>query len=233
MEGLTLTLAMYRAVAGRAAELSLRSWPVCATVFVYLVLFGVAGVLLAPLGLLGGIVFALVRAACIGSFLYLVEQIVRGSRLTLSDFGRSFQVYLWDVVGVFFLFWIVSMVLIPVVSAHPQGLAILVSVQLVVFVFFNAVPELIYLGHHSLFELLTESYSFITENWIEWFPPNLLLAAGAWLLLSFDMPGWAGPLRLAVLSLYVYFAMVARGLLFVELTSGSRRARLFRHRART
>ena len=35
----------------------------------------------------------------------------------------------------------------------------------------------------------------------------------------------------AVIALFVYFAMVVRGLLYIELAGTSRRGRAFRHRA--
>ena len=52
-------------------------------------------------------------------------------------------------------------------------------IHLVLLIFLNAVPELIYLGHHGGLNLLSESYRFIGENWIEWFPPNMLLILAA------------------------------------------------------
>lgn len=231
MSTLRVTLALYRAALARGAEVCLRSWPVFATVFAYLALLTGTAIALAPLGLVGGFLLALVRAACLSSFLYLVEQIVRGSRLTLEDFGRSFGAYLWDVVGVLFLLWIAEHLLVPIVLSSPQGPAIALSIQLVAFVLFNAVPELIYLGHHSLLELLGESYGFITENWLEWFPPNLLLAGGFFLLLAVEAPGMLDLVRLAVLSLYLYYAMVVRGLLFLELYGTTRRSRAYRYRS--
>jgi hypothetical protein len=45
------------------------------------------------------------------------------------------------------------------------------------------------------------------------------------------MPAELAVLRTAILALWVYFMMVARGLLFLELHGSTRRARAFRHRA--
>jgi hypothetical protein len=101
---------------------------------------------------------------------------------------------------------------------------------LAVIVFLNAVPELIYLGRHAATELLMESYRFIGENWIEWFPANVALIGCV--LAVFVLP--AGPYNLIVntaFGLSLYFAMIARGLLFLELSTTSRRAREFRRRA--
>lgn len=233
METLKLTLTMYARVLERSSTLMLRNWPVLATVFVYLAILDFTLPIAMALGMLGGFLVSLVRAACAASFLRLVEMIVRTSRVSLDDFRRSFGVYLWDVVGVLFVLWIFQAVAVPALLQSPSGLAIVVSLELVAFVFFNAVPELIYFGHHSALDLFAESARFITANWIEWFPPNLLAAVGFAVLLALPLPGGALGLllRSALLALFVYFVMVMRGLLFQELYGSSRRSRLFRWRA--
>jgi hypothetical protein len=233
MDELRIILSMYSSVLARAGALTSRNWVVFTTVFAYFAIFAFTVPVAAALGLIGGFLLGFVQAACLASFLYLVEMIVRTSKVTLDDFRRSFGVYLWDVIGVLFVFWIFQMICVPALLRSPNGAVILLAIEFVAFIFFNAVPELIYLGHHSVFELLTESASFVSENWIEWFPPNLLAAGAFFGLLWLPLP--AGPfgslLSSAVLALFLYFVMVMRGLLFLELHGSSRRARLFRWRA--
>ncbi len=197
-------------------------------VFVYFAVFMIAQPLLAPLGIAGGFIFSLLWAACIGSFLALVEAMVRDGRVTLDDFRGSFGRYLWDVVGISFLFWVFWMIVTPALLTIPNGGTVVLAVQLVGFVLLNAVPELIYLGHHSSFELVTASYAFVAENWIEWFPPNILLAVG-WYLLPELHPSLF-LVEAALHALYLFFAMAVRGFLFQELAGSTRRSRAFRHR---
>jgi hypothetical protein len=183
-----------------------------------------------PIMWLGGFAMSLVSGACAASFLYLVEMIVRTNRVTVADFQRSFGVYLWDVMGVAFVLWIVFRFVTPALLAMPQATVLLIALNVLILVFGNAVPELIYLGHHSTLALLEESYRFVGENWIEWFPPNLILFA---ILMALNLPvlnGVASFVQLGVSALFVYFAMVFRGLLFVELYGTSRRGRMFRYR---
>jgi hypothetical protein len=225
------TLDMYRRAAQRAGGLVLRNWPVLASVYAYAAILWFGAEFALRMGLVGGIAYSLVVSACAGSFLYLVEMMVRTSRVTFEDFGRSFTAYLWDVVGVTFILWIFFRIAGPVLMTTPQGGIILLCVQIAILVFFNAVPELIYLGHHSSLALLGESYRFIADNWIEWFPPNLVAALmlGGWWGLR--MPGLAAyAAQLAVATLFVYFVMVMRGFLFLELNGTSRRGRAFRYR---
>jgi hypothetical protein len=123
------------------------------------------------------------------------------------------------------------MVVTPLLQQMPQGPVIVLCIDLLILVLFNAVPELIYLGHHSLVQLLSSSYQFVAGNWIEWFPPNLLLLAGLAGISMFPAPGLLErAIQTAVTALFLYFAMVVRGLLFIELDGSTRRSRIFRHK---
>jgi hypothetical protein len=227
---LTATFGLYRRTLARAAALTLRNWTVLGSLFVYSAVMSMAMALAPALGLLGGFLVSLVWAACVGSFLYLVEMMVRTSRVTLDDFRRSAGAYLWDVVGVTFVVWLAFRLVTPALATIPQGPMLLVGLNLVILVFFNAVPELIYLGRCSSLELLGQSYTFIGENWIEWFPLTVTLGAlvlGVAALPVAPMLGW---LKLALVALLVSYTMVVRGLLFLELHGSSRRSRAFRQR---
>jgi hypothetical protein len=231
VDWLIVTWNLYQRVFSRAALLAFRNWPVLFTSFVYGALVQLTAFLSAPLGIFAGILNSLVFAACASSFLFLIETMVRTGRVSWADFQRSFGVYLWDFVTLSFLVWLASMLLVPAILQLPQGMVILSCVLLAAFVFFNAVPELIYLGRAPVLSLFGESYQFIANNWIEWLPANLVAAALLWLVASLPADGVGAVLSLFLTPLLIYFAMVMRGLLFLELSSTSRRGRLFRYRA--
>jgi hypothetical protein len=232
LDSLFVTLAIYRRVFARGAVLAAKNWPVLLSVFAYSAMLAVGAYVAMFLGIAGGFVLSLLTSACFGSFLYLVEMIVRTNKVTWEDFTRSFGVYLWDVVGVSFALWLFWFVARPMLEQAPQGPVIVLAINLVLLVLFNAVPELIYLGHYSLVGLLASSYQFVANNWIEWFPPNLLLLAGLFALwrvpIAEGVPGVVA--QSALLALFLYFVMVVRGLLFIELDGSSRRARIFRYK---
>jgi hypothetical protein len=232
MDWLVATMRLYGSVTRRAARVAVTNWPVGLSVFVYLAAMSITLPFAMMLGLLGGFIVGLVWAACIASFLFLVERLVRHGRVTLGELPASFTPYLSDVIGVMFVLWMARMLLSMALMTNPQGLLITLVAQLFIFVFFNAVPELIYLGHHSSLELLGESYQFISDNWIEWFPPTLL--AGAILVVLMEMPlaGAAVVVKWALVGSFVYFVMVLRGFLFEELQGSTRRSRAFRYRSR-
>jgi hypothetical protein len=232
MEWLVATMKLYGSVTRRAARVAVTNWPVGLSVFVYLAAMSITLPFAMMLGLLGGFIVGLVWAACIASFLFLVERLVRHGRVTLDEFPASFTPYLSDVIGVMFVLWMVRTLLSIALMTNPQGLLITLVVQLFIFVFFNAVPELIYLGHHSSLELLGESYQFISDNWIEWFPPTLLAGVVLAGLMQLPLGGAAVVLKWALVGLFVYFVMVLRGFLFEELQGSTRRSRAFRYRSR-
>ncbi len=230
MEWFLVTLQIYRKVFTRAGTLAMRNWPVLGSVFAYSAILSLATGAAVLLGLIGGFLLSLVSAACVGSFLYLVEMIVRTSKVTFGDFRRSFGMYLWDVVGITFVFWVFFALATPAILQLPQGFLILLFVHVAGFVVFNAVPELIYLGHASSVALLSESYAFIAANWIEWFPANLVAAGVLYAVASLPVSGIGAYVQTAALGLLIYFTMVMRGLLFIELHGSTHRGRAFKYR---
>jgi hypothetical protein len=218
------TLAMYGRVFRRAAELLGRNWQVALLAAAYLVALAALGGVLAPFGLVGGLVWTTARAAACGSWLVFVEQVVRSGRANLGDLPSSFGAYFGDMLNIFFLLFLGQVALL-------QFPFLFILFLLAALVFLNAVPELVYLGRFSTMELLAESYRFIGTNWIEWFPPNLALLVVLAAVHAVLPPAPLGLVRAAGVGLVLAFLFIMRGLLFLELTTSSRRAREFRRRA--
>jgi len=221
------TLTLYGRVFRRGAELALRNWPVGLVVIVYGVLLRIAMAIAAPLGIIGGFLVYLALVACASSWLSLVAQVLRTGRVRLEDVPTSFSTYFGDLLNVGFLFWGLQLIASFVLAAFPF---LQIVFALAVIVFLNAVPELVYVGRHSATEVLAESYRFIGENWIEWFPANVLIVAAV-VAVGALPAGPFGVVSMAALGLVLYFGMIVRGLLFQELTTSSRRTREFRRRA--
>jgi hypothetical protein len=196
--------------------------------------------LAAPFGIIGGFVMGLVLAACASSALYLIENVVRMGKATLQDFVKGFSVYLWDILTIAFIFWIPMRLLAQFAVTTPEGAVIYLGVQILLYIIFNPVPELIYQSRVSGLALLSASYQFIVENWLEWLFPNLLVAVAGYLL-RFWIYGLVVPLPFflqyffleAAFGLFLTFLMIFRGLLFTELNGTTRRSRAYRYRARS
>jgi hypothetical protein len=239
-------LKLYARLAGRSVRLAVRGWPAGVALLFYATVLQLARGALAQLGMPGGFLLGFVVAFLISSYLHLLSLAVSDQRIGLRDVRESFGARFWDVVSVLFALWVIQLLVEFVASQMgDRGRIIAVLVGLTMVVFFNAVPELIYLarGQVRSFALLMESARFISRHWPEWLVPTALMAAVV--LAPFDLiqhgtaaerllnmqslfsldglvlvivalPLWLKPLML----LFITWAMVFRGLLFQALASG-------------
>lgn len=240
MEQINALIWIYKTCLIRTVELVRENLGIIFAPIAYGFVLSAAALLLAPLGFIGGLLLGVVLAACASSALYLIENVVRMSKATLQDFTRGFTVYIWDILTLAFIFWIPMRLLAQFAFTTPNGPLLYFAVQILLYVIFNAVPELIYQGRVSGLALLSASYQFIVENWIEWLLPNLLVGIVGYLLrnLVYQM---VAPLPFflqyfiveAGFGLFLTFLMIFRGLLFAELNGTTRRSRVYRYKARS
>jgi hypothetical protein len=232
-----------------------RSWLAALSIPIYGFVFVLAARLLLPIPMLGSLLLGFVGAALCAGYLSLLASAVTGSAIRWSDLKNGLRA-IWDVVSVLFIIWIIGLVLRPIVTgAGSHGPAIAGIVQLAIAIFFNAVPETLYLGGERSIQAIKKSAAFVMENPVAWFGPNLVLAfVFFWATGNLDFSsfgdlvvrlsalasvqgvlllilGAAGHLwKIPLLIIFVHFAMVFRGLLYRELGTGSTRMRDFRRR---
>jgi hypothetical protein len=216
-----------------------KNWVVSFAPVAYGLILTLAGVVAGPLGIVGGLVYSLVSAACASSGLYLVKNMVEGGKTDINDFLNGFLVYWGELITFFFILWLPMWAAANVLGGVPNGWLIYLLLRLGLFVLLNAVPEMIYQGRVSGLELIGASYSFIVENWIEWLVPNLILFAAGYLFLDFFASLLFGlPVMVQlfvaalVLGLLLAYFMTFRGFLFSQLHGTTRRSRIYRYDAR-
>jgi hypothetical protein len=131
-------------------------------------------------------------------------------------------------------------VLAMALATAPNGELIYFLIKLALYILLNPVPEFIYQTRASGFELISASYNFIVENWIEWLIPNILLFAVGYAVLEliepvlFGMPGFVALFLYAfIVGLGLSYFMTFRGFLFAQLHGTTRRSRLYRYKARS
>ena len=239
METVKATLWIYRVALRRGVELLAANWGIIFAPLAYSLILSAAAALVAPLGLIGGFIMTAVTVACGSSGLFLIENVVRMGKFDFNDFFKGFSVYLWEILGIAFILWIPMTLFRQVAYSTDEGPLIVLLIQLLLYVILNPVPELIYQSRVSGLALLSASYEFIVENWIEWFAPNVLITAAAYVLLGWlDVPAAYLPtffrffFLFAIFGLLLTFLMIFRGLLFSELAGSTRRSRAYRYRAR-
>ena len=240
MKVVQVTLWIYAVALRRSWECVTRNWVVSFAPFVYGVGLSMVGLIAAPLGIVGGLLLALASQACVSSGLYLIENMVRLGKTNFDDFLKGFTVYLWELVQISFILWIPLRIASIGLASVPNGALVFLLIQIVLYIFLNPVPEFIYQTRTSGIELLSASYNFIVENWIEWFLPNIFLTVVGYFifgLLGVMTLGLPGFLQLFAVvfgfGLCLTYFMVFRGFLFAELHGTTRRSRIYRYNARS
>jgi hypothetical protein len=201
-----------------------------------------AFILVAPLGVLAGIAMALVQAALLSGYFYFVLEALRGSRVDLSELGKSLGAYLWSFVNLAFVVWVARLVLstvAPGILAGPVG----VFLEVAAFILLNAAPEAItQRGTYGGLATIQASVEFIQENWLVWLLPNVVLGVLLFLVLPpvqtlllsavFGARGvlLTGIVFAVTLSAGLHLLFLFRAFLFRELAGSSHRQRLFKHR---
>jgi hypothetical protein len=215
---------VYARVFRRGFELAVRHWWLALVAIAYQGALVAGAFLLGSLGLVGRFLLTFAGAALMSSWLVLVGTVIRDGRATPADVRGSFIVHLGDIVTFGFLFWALQM--IAAIAFADFAYAAIVF-ELALLVFLSAVPEQMYLKHETGAALFVESYRFVAANWVEWLPATgiLVIVVGGLGLVPFL------PLSLALAGFGLALAFLVRGLLFLELTTSSRRARDFQRRA--
>src|SRR5262245_25579097 len=116
-----LYLRLYADCFARALAAVRKSPWTLALPMVYLAISLAASIVLAPLGILGGMLLMVVADLCTSSFLYFVAQAVQSTPSRTSELKQSFLAYFWPVVSFGFIVWITSTMLGYALAAHPQG----------------------------------------------------------------------------------------------------------------
>ncbi|MDR7870379.1 MAG: hypothetical protein RIN55_05940 [Tissierellaceae bacterium] len=222
------------------------NWIIIFTGFVYTVLniliYGILGSLLSgPLYILSGIIAAIISAAMVSNYLYLLFNIINYNRITLQDFKNGFGYFLRKIYVVIFIGYIATRLLSLVSSVMGNISAILIPLlYLSALIVLNPLPETIYLKYHNPWESIVETADFMKENWLNWGIPNIIF-----LLLLYIVTG-NGLFNLFnthisynfifnIRSIVVYIIgqiifsvmMIYRGHLYKLLSGSTRRKRMF------
>jgi len=240
MQTLQVTLWMYAVALKRSWECARKNWVVSFAPVAYGVILAIIVSIVAPLGMIGGLLFSLASQACVSSGLFLVKNMVDSNKADFNDFLNGFTVYLWELLGIAFILWIPLRVLAMALATAPNGDLIYFLIKLALYILLNPVPEFIYQSRVSGIELIGSSYNFIVENWIEWLIPNILLLAVGYVLLGliepliFALPGFVALFLYAfIVGLGLTYFMIFRGFLFAQLHGTTRRSRLYRYKSQS
>ena len=231
---------MYLTALTRSWDCVRRNWVVSLAPVAYGIILAVIASLVAPFGIVGGLLFSLASQACVSSALFLIKNMVESNKADFNDFLNGFTIFLWELLGIAFILWIPLRLAATGLATVPNGALIYFLIKLALYILLNAVPEFIYQTRASGLELISASYNFIVENWIEWLIPNIVLFAAGYFLLDwiepvlFDLPGFLALFLYSfIVGLGLTYVMTFRGFLFAQLHGTTRRSRLYRYKAQS
>ena len=220
------TIELYVSAIKETVEALLRGPFVWLFLIVLPAVLGGLGLLVSPFGIVGGFVLGFASVALFGAYLYGVAQSIEARKpLGLGIVRESLGHHLWDVMGIAFLHWIVSMAF----SFGNLPSAVTMVLGIVGFVLFNPWMEVIHSDRvQGSMDILARAFRFMSANGPEWIIPHLLIFA---LLGGFTLvPGSIGSFLAFGSGVALHPIMVFRGVLYRKLSSGSRRSRAWRSR---
>lgn len=259
MRLLTATVRIYLGAAREAGKAFPRSALAFLVLLLSFPLLTAAGTLVAPLGFLGGVLLAVLNAACAGTYLAMLRDTLSVRRnlgvsaLGFSTLRSNLGASTWDIINVLFPLFVVDLVL-GLIGA-PAVVPLIFGVA--VFLFLNPIPEMIGRARTGGLDLYREAVQFMMNHGPEWLAPQFIALVVLWVAFpgqslqilflfgprfgftttgALAMSGGSGAVGWAVgfgLVALVHLLMLFRGALYTSLSgAGGRRAREWAERLR-
>lgn len=243
-----LTVKLYLSCLIKAGKLFVSKISMIFLQLALVVIFGVLLRLTAPLGMAGGFIAGLFLAVTLAGYLATIEVAVSEQKITLAELWPLTMQIFSPTLSVLFAFFVLNL-LLGFVLPGASGQGVLSLLGIVLAVAMNALPESIYQRGGPVVNLVTDSFLFIKENFLEWFAPYAII----FVPLMF-VPGLRLPLVLlenpifllqkifGLLGIFtnifnvryvliylaiIFFVFIFRGLLFKELATSTRRKRIY------
>ena len=217
-------------------------WEALLIVLVYLLISQimlplVSNIFSGALSIISGILMALIEAALISSFLFVLNNIVQYNRFRWKDVIEGLNYYLWKVYGILFIFFIVNFILSSTLNLIGNiGYLLSLIFQLFIIFALNPLPETIYLKNYDSRDSILYCIEFIKENFLNWFVPNIVFGACLFFIFNISNTNLLAIsvsnfvpfiLELLLISVILSFFMIYRGHLFKFLSTSTRRKRQF------
>lgn len=221
-----------------------KSWTIIFVGLIYaaisIVLTGVLNFLLiGPLSIISGIISIIITSSLFSNYLYLLTNVIKYGSVDFNDFKNGFTYYLRKIYSVIFIFYIARLLLTLVLRMFgPTGGTLMTLVTLGAFILLNALPETIYQKYYGPADTISYSFSFFTENVLNWGIPNLVFFGilysllpnilGIIMMITFGaFPGFIQIIAFLIAQLVFNFGMIYRGHLFNLLSTSTKRKREF------
>lgn len=221
-------------------------WLIIFTGFAYTTLsffiYNILGLVLrGPFAIFSGILVAIVSSSLISNYLYLLFNVINYDRLNFQHFKDGFTYFLWKIYGVFFIGFMGNYLLSIVFRMiGTRALALNLIVNLTIMILLNPLPETLYIKSYKAWDSILDSITFMQENWINWFIPNIIFYILIFLVTGNVLSGifntytsFSTIFNIRGIGLYLLgqgifsFMMIYRGHLYKMLSGSTRRKRMY------
>lgn len=221
-----------------------KSWPIIFVGLIYGALsIAVSGLLslllVGPLSILSGIISAIIISSLFSNYLYLLTNIIKYGKIDFDDFKNGFTYYLRKIYSVIFIFYLARLLLsLGLGMFGAAGGTLMSLITLGAFILLNALPETIYQKYYGPVDTISYSFSFLTENILNWGIPNVIyfvflyplipnIVAIVFMISFGRFPSPTHILAFLIGQLIFNFGMIYRGHLFDLLSTSTKRKRDF------
>lgn len=157
-------------------------------IFLLFIAWRIAGVLFSNIPFLNshfllGFILGMLGILCITIFYYFISEAALGRKLKFDDLKNLDFSYFNPIISVAFVIFIFQIILQYIIKVDEQ---ILIILNVLVFILFNPVPEVIITKRTDNLETFSLSFDFIKKNWISWFFPQIVLSFIFYLVAPFS-----------------------------------------------
>lgn len=223
------------------------NWQILLVGVVYAILSMIASIIVSrlfigPLGLARGLILALIEAAIISSYIFVLYNVISYNRFRWRDVKNGFTFFIWKVYAILFMFYLGSILLSFVGNIIGGFLYIylMMIISLLLFVVLNPLPEALYVKTYTPWDTVIYCWEFMKDNWLNWIVPNVIFFILLFIF-SGQAPfysinpfrgvtityGFVVMARYLISSIILSFGMLYRGHLFTLLSTSSKRKRQF------
>ncbi len=173
-EVIKTTLLIFSECAVAATKALIKNWIVIPASLVAYLIFLFAASVFGSFGIAGGFIAGFFYIGLLTFYYLWMRAILNKEHLKFKNLNEfDWSVFL-NLISVGFLLWIISMLTSPLAMTE-ETLWVHACIQLGMFILLNALPEVVYIKRYESVMALRHSFSFIKDNWIEWFLPLLIL----------------------------------------------------------
>lgn len=183
-------------------------------------------------GVLAGLVLLLGNGIIFAAVLSSLENVVRFKQFKLNRIHQGTKVYFRRAVIAMIIVEISIMILTLLGQMFGSiGTIATLAAMILGFIFFNPIPEMLYLSGYTEGDTFKKAIEFIRENWFEWFVfqvPVFFILYQAGSIGGITNPVIGSVIGFGVRGVVIPVIMVYRGFLYDFLSRSSRRKRMFK-----